>query len=320
MSKRSREDKLVYRAGLRHAPLLRCTWRKFVPDIQWSKISRLEDFPNSCVLISPLVAELTVESNQVRFEIDRQILHEVFQCYYGIVPASSLRIFSYCIGSLGLCINPKHLRLGYWYDFQKMICDERATLCSKGCKFPQLVATDSTSVCNVSLSECASLTHTKGVVRSLHWTGISPVQTQMETHNARCHEVMCGHISLEVDQFNREVKQLLKLQSMLELVQHAVALGEKLEETIVFGVECSNCACGQGSNSVCWQYYARPSCQPTIQQIIHFYAFMLPKLHLEHAEERSRFRMQAQIWMNQMGLSLEDFEKFCKAFPQQLNH
>ena len=98
--------------------IMACRWRDYVKDGHQYRM--LSDFgPDMCVLISPRCAQMKLEPGFMpQFRIRTRILRHIVEEFHGVhIPRTQSFIFHACVDvaqrhSLGLCINPLHLRWG----------------------------------------------------------------------------------------------------------------------------------------------------------------------------------------------------------------
>jgi hypothetical protein len=266
-----------FKAAVRPISLMRCLWPKFV-NHDLTHVETMDEFPQECLHLCPVLTELKISEKEIRFEVPTELLRHIFKTFHGCDPKSFCIRFT-CGNHLGLCVNPKHMQLATFYEYQRGLFDARQTQRQLGFRFPSRVCPETNQLARVGYHDshrgCCELV--QSTVPDLQPTP----ELRLCFQQAKCH-----HVSTDVALFHGMAQHLATIKQWSEAVDCATQIGILMNGTMAFGFECSQCGCQHKNETLKWHYYRRADLKPTPAQVEHFYQTM----PLEGPEALSKLR------------------------------
>lgn len=275
---------MYFHAGLRHAPLLRCQWKKFAPDLEWVGIRGLQDVPDTCILASPILSVLMVSEDDYYFDLGFTILHHIYSTFHQVQLEGAVIGHTCSEPCFGLCVNPKHLRAMTKSEAVEARIAERRKLQLQGWDYPSLSPPQE----DQGQSEIGAFSNKS--------SGFSKQQITIDqkVYLQRCFShPTCNHVAPEVEELLRQSKSLILTQEWGVAQELAITIGEQMQSTLIFGLECTDCVCKQQHDVVKWRYYYGTNHRPSFSQMETFYRNMI------HSEPELRSRLYE--WFLVMG-------------------
>lgn len=247
---------MYFHAGLRHAPLLRCQWKKFAPDLEWVGVRGLQDVPDTCILASPILSVLMVSEDDYYFDLGFTILHHIYSTFHKVQLEGAVIGHTCPEPCFGLCVNPKHLRAMSKAEAVEARIAERRTLQSQGWDYP-------------SLSPPQADQGERKLAKQ-------QIPTDQKVYLQRCFaHSACNHVAPEVEELLRQAKALILTREWGVAQELAITIGEQMQSTLIFGLECTDCVCKQQHDIVKWRYYYGTNHRPSFSQMENFYRNMI---------------------------------------------
>lgn len=256
-------EETIYASSFRAGPLILGDFKRFT-DFDWDGKTSLDDFPNECILLSPVASKLSLSPLRINFDVSPDLRRILFEAYHR-TRYNGFWILHKCveetgIHSMSLCVNPRHLALGTAWDNSVDSQNDRRFLNQHGHTIPQ-IPVPIVNVLDISYADGYSTTaeskendvnpiHTKRTLRGDIPKNISN-EEYVKEYEPFVMKKPCSKVHPLSNAMLLRARELIGMTNWENQQRCATEIGNIIKSSMLFDYTCNGCSFN-GKNYNSW--------------------------------------------------------------------